>query len=75
MIKVDRVTGVTENEKDVLDAIIRHKSVTKAAKALGISLQLASARKHRAIAKYLKAKEIVKEFETFRIRSPTVLEV
>lgn len=75
MQKVDRVTGLTEKEKEFLDAYIRHKSVTKAAKVLGISLQLASARKHRSLMKYLKAKEIIKEFENFKIRAPSLLEV
>lgn len=74
-LTVDRLTGLTESEKELLDAYIRHRSLTNAAKALGISIQLASARKHRAITKYLKAKEIVKEFEQFRIRAPSILGV
>lgn len=71
----DRVSGLTEKEKDVLDAYIRHKSLTKASKALGISIQLASARKHRALMKYLKAKEVVKEYEQIRIRAPSLLDI
>lgn len=75
MPTIMRLVGLTEAEKETLDAYIRYKSLTKAAGALGISVQLASARKQRAIQKYLKAKEIVKEFEMFRMRAPSILGV
>lgn len=74
--KVVRLTGLTEAEREILDAYIRHDgNLTKAAKAIGISIQLASARKQRATAKFLKAREIIKEFERFRIRAPSILGV
>lgn len=74
--KVVVLTGLTEAEKEILSAYIRYGgNLTKAAKARGISVQLASARKQRAIAKYLKAEAIVKDFELFRARAPSILGV
>ena len=72
---IENITGLTEGEKEVLEALVRHGTLTKAAKAIGVSVGLASARKQRALGKYLKAQAIIKEYERYRIRAPTILGV
>jgi len=68
-----QVKGLTEAEKELLNAMIRHGSLTRACKAIGISVPLGSKRKRSVVDKYLRAREIVKDVEYYRMRLASIL--
>ena len=71
-----KTVGLTEREKEFLDAYIRYGGhLTQTAKALGISVSTASGLKFSSQSKYFRAKEIMREFEYYKMRAPSVLGV
>mgnify|MGYP000504066508 CR=1 FL=1 len=61
---------ITDKERELLEAIIEHGTMSEAAKKLGISISTASARWSRLMDRLRKARELLREWEYYEIRLP-----
>jgi len=61
---------ITDKEREVLEAIIQYGTITDAALKLGISKSSASMRLARLRDRYLKAKQFIREYESYQRELP-----
>ena len=68
-----QLRGLTEREKELLDAMLSEKNLTDTCKQMGISVPMGSRRKRNIVNKYLLAREIIREVDFYRVRMASKL--
>lgn len=61
---------LTDNEKDVLEGILKEGSITRAAERLNVSTATASMRLRRLRDRYNKAKEFIEAVDFYKRKMP-----
>jgi len=59
---------ITEREREILEALISYGNLDEAVKRIGVRKGTANQRLHRLRERYRKAKKLVQEYETYRMR-------
>jgi len=68
-----QIRGLSDKDKEFLDALLKEGTLTKACKILGISISAGSRSKGKIVSMYLRSKEIIREVDYYRIRMASAL--